>query len=274
MTLPNRQQLAVLLLSFHHSATPIERNSDGLDIKSQITNRSLQQLCSCSPTQYVFELALDRGNCSIDEIGSLPGIQQTTCITFGGITADEVNPAEYVISSADILASIPWIDVNEDQKSSKLEKKELMKLRKDNESLNESRTEELPVSFKESIRFLQATEAPVIVNSVQFIEIDSSGSTLHDVKQTFIPGLVNGEVFSFTSASSLLNTDFPLTSQQTFIPETALLFIEGLNSQGQLFLARLAWRFANGCGLTENLMEGGEGFGLVDFVSTVSSYVS
>lgn len=205
MTLPNRQQLAILLLSFNHSVTPIERNSDGLDTKSRITNHSLQQLCSCSPNQYIFELALNRGDCSIDEIASLPGIQQTRCITFGGMTADEVNAAEYVISSADILASIPWIDVNEDQKLSKLEKKELMKLKKDNESHNESRTEELPVSFKESIRFLQATEAPVIVNSVHFIEINSSGSTLQDVKQTFIPGLVNGEVFSFTY--------FPLTSQ-------------------------------------------------------------
>jgi hypothetical protein len=93
------------------------------------------------------------------------------------------------------------------------------------------------------------------------------------VKQNFIPGLVNGETFSFTSASSLLSADFSLTTQQTFIPETAVLFIEGLNSQGQLFFARLAWRYVNGCGVRDNVMEGGEGLGLVDFVSVVYHFM-
>ncbi|KAL3795445.1 hypothetical protein HJC23_000803 [Cyclotella cryptica] len=266
MPLPTSQQLAVLLLSFSRAATATDSSSDGINRSSLLTKRALEQLCSCSPIQYMFELALDGGGCSIDEIRSLPGIQQTTCVSFGGITTNQVDAEEYVVSSADILASIPWIDIDENQKLSKQQKKDLMKLEKENESLKEGRIAEPPGSFRESIRRLQSTEVPAIVNSVQFIEINAFGIILQDVKQSYIPGLVHGEKFSFTSASSLVTTELSLTAQQTFIPETAVLFIEGLNSEGQLILTRLAWRFGNGCGVEEHVMKGGEGLGIVDFI--------
>jgi hypothetical protein len=251
-------------------------NANGLD-EPVSSNRRRQQICSCSPQQYIFQLSFNREPCAVNEIGQLSGITETECNTFhGGFTDSEFEFAadqssESILGTYGIdtlLAGISWLDVA-DMELSKKEKKELIKLQRENEKQNAPRFKNAIGKSRKNVRRIQDHSSLIeVVYSARFTEVNSQGVIIQDTQVDFAPGLTDGSTLQFASVSSLLTAEVPLEVQQAFIPTDVVLFMEGLDKDDNLVLSRVAWRFGNECDGDAVVMEGGEGFGFVDFVST------
>ena len=110
-------------------------------------------------------------------------------------------------------------------------------------------------------RLQEGPSTPVSINSVTFIEIDSSGNVINVDDQFTNVDFVTGSSFGLQSISGFLDQNVPIEDQTQFIPETGVLFYIGQDSSGEEVRGRFVWQYTNGCGDNEIAIEDGEEFG-------------
>jgi hypothetical protein len=106
---------------------------------------------------------------------------------------------------------------------------------------------------------------PVTITSIQFIEINPENTVINISDDLDPTNLVNGDTFSVTSIAELLATDLVLEDQLELLPQTAVLFMVGVNANGDVVRGRFVWRYNLGCGMNQGTMVGGDEFGWVKF---------
>lgn len=226
-----------------------------------------QSTCSCSPVSYTYTLTLD-GTCSDNTVEN-PGILSTDCTIVTGETNALVdgNPGN-TLSLEDILFGIPWIRKRViKRQSNRYRNKNARTIGQKNHQTNQSNQE--ATSNGEDIRLLQSNEVPISINSIQFIELDAIGNVINIDESLIDIDVTDGFTFTFNSVSAQLATDLVIEDQLDFVPETAVVFLIGTNSQGDEVRGRFVTRFTNGCADDALTVVGGEEFGWLSYVSLI-----
>lgn len=89
---------------------------------------------------------------------------------------------------------------------------------------------------------------PTVVLSVTFIEINAVGDVINVDDRFTNVEFVTGAAFRLESVSSGLVPGVPLADQPDLIPTTAVLFMIGLNADGEEVRGRFTLGYTNGCG--------------------------
>ncbi len=220
---------------------------------------SAQSICSCSPVSYTFRLNLE-GSCDDNSVEGNPGILSTDCT----IVVDATNLVDPLSPSVeDILSGIPWISKRAIKKAAKI-RGSPQRIGRNGGGKNEKKIIE---ESGEEVRKLQSAEVPVSISSIQFIELNSDGNVIN-FDETFIEvDVADGFTFTYESVSSLLANDLVIGDQLDLVPDTAVVFIIGQNSDGNEVRGRFVVRFTNGCEENAYAVLGGEQFAWITYVS-------
>lgn len=191
-------------------------------------------------------------DCSVNTLENNPGISDTSCAIVNATTnnalafaGDEAIGVDGIGAGLqEIIACIPWLDGCKPN------------------------SEENTGGLNEVTRFLQTgTLIPSVITSIQFIELDADGAVIQvDDSQGNIEAS-SGDTFSYSSKSSELDPSEDISTQFDLIPKTAVLFMVGLNGEGDEIRGRFVWEYTNGCGLDEVVITGIEDYSWVSFVS-------
>mmetsp|Transcript_28821 Transcript_28821/g.57768 ORF Transcript_28821/g.57768 Transcript_28821/m.57768 type:complete len:518 (-) Transcript_28821:167-1720(-) len=218
---------------------------------------SAQTICSCSPVSYTFRLNLE-GTCDDNAVEGNPGIQSTDCT----IVVDATNLIDPEFPTLeDILSGIPWISKRAIKKASKNRRNPQKAGRNGGGRVNTKLIDE----NGEEVRKLQSAEIPVSISSIQFIELNSEGNVINFDESFTDVDVTDGFAFTFQSVSSQLANDLVIEDQLEFVPDTAVVFIIGQNSDGNEVRGRFVVRFTNSCGSNDYTVLGGERFAWITY---------
>lgn len=210
-----------------------------------------QTSCSCAPRS--FDVTLDLSNtCDDNTISSNVGISQTDCTIESGDDFAFLAKADGSSSVDDIIATVPWI--KDIKRAAKIQARAKIEAKQ-----NKKRPPQ---------RNLQGDSVPVIITSVQFIEIDAAGELLSNSQACNVNSCIDGSTFSISSVTSQLEPGVPIEDQPGRVPETAVLFMIGLNDQNEEVRGRFVWRYTNSCAQDATTIEDGDliGFPVFDNV--------
>ena len=195
-----------------------------------------QTLCSCAPRS--FDVTLDLLNtCDDNTLSSNVGISQTDCTIESGddvpafLEEQADGKVDGLPSIDDIIATVPWI--KDIKRTAKIQARAKIAAKQDKEGPPQ--------------RNLQGDSVPVIITLVQFIEIDAAGELLSNTQACDVNSCIDGSTFSITSVTSQLEPGVPIEQQPGRVPETAVLFMIGLNDQNEEVRGRFVWRYTNSC---------------------------
>lgn len=220
---------------------------------------SAETICSCSPVSYTFRLNLE-GTCDDNTVEGNPGIQSTDCT----IVVDATNLVDPEFPNLeDILSGIPWISKRAIKKASK---NRLNAQRTSRNGRSRIKSKIMETNGGE-VRKLQSDEVPVSISSIQFIELNSEGNVINFDESFTDVDVTDGFAFTYQSVSSLLASDLVIEDQLEFVPDTAVVFIIGQNSDGNEVRGRFVVRFKNSCGSNNYTVLGGERFAWITYVS-------
>ena len=218
-----------------------------------------QTLCSCAPRS--FDVTLDlSNNCDDNTISSNVGISQTDCTIESGDGSAFLAKGDGMPSIPEILAGmkqdLPWVNISMKniKRAEKIVKRSEIKA-----------TQEAQENLRPPERNLQGDSVPVIITSVQFIEIDAAGDLLSNSQACNVNSCIDGSTFSVPSVSSQLQPGVPIEDQLDRVPETAVLFMIGLNDQNVEVRGRFVWRYSNSCAQDATTIENGDFIGFPVF---------
>lgn len=225
--------------------TILALSASGFSVDAVLKQRNLQTICSCAPQAFSFTLLLAQ-DCAVNTLQANPGISDTNCAIVNATTDAALLAGDdqmIAVAGADvpldeILACIPWINRCEES------------------------------SFEEPIRERElqtGSPIPSFITSIQFIELDSSGTVIQiDDSQNNI-NAVSGDTFSYASRASQLDPTQSIDTQLGIVPKTAVLFLVGFNDDGDEIRGRFVWEYTNGCGDDELTVIGGEDYAWISF---------
>jgi len=200
-------------------------------LAAQQTTAEAPTMCSCSPTVFTFVLNLD-GSCDVNDIEFNSGIDGSFCFTEEGVAVPEPPP------QADAVAGSIGMIEEEDKWWLPIWKQYLKPVR---ERILQVRK-----------RVLESDDPVTEIVSVQFLEFDTSGDlTVINQDDTYADvTLMDGDKLKFNSASSFLDTDFPLSEQMTspaLVPGGASLILYGKTASGVVVRNRFFWMYDMNC---------------------------
>ena len=169
-------------------------------------------LCSCSPTEFSFQLNF-QGSC---ESTSLSGVSDELCFvnarSSGGLDIDN------------ILGSISDIQVPR--------------------SKNDYWRRLTHTDNKQHVQRGLNSEIPTTITSVGIYEYDTSNDLQVINQQVFSDqSLVDGDIIQFTSISSQLDPSIPLHDQLQYFPGGLILKYAGVNSNDEYISNTIAWGY-------------------------------
>ena len=284
---------SIALLSYSHveasSSSVVDPSSNHHRIIAQ--HRRQQELCSCSPQSYTFQLLLDN-DCSTSTLSrNTAGISNANCQISSEEVVDDV--------ADDELARENWVTNNNDNRNRHRRNRQLQHRLDVSNALdsvatgyedNDDRYDTLLLSqlrstlptlsslsssssshlfFNNEDRQSTTSTSPAYISSILFIEFDTSGLlTIINEDDTYLTNanLSNGTLITYPSISAQLNTELPLDEQLDKVPGGAGLFIFANNEIGELVLrSRVVWEYDLNCNVELNMV--GESLGWIGFVS-------
>jgi len=223
-------------------------SASGISVDARLNKkqRKLQTICSCAPRAFTFTLLLAQ-DCSVNTLDANPGISDTNCVIVNdsslSFSGDDqmIAVADTGVPIEEITDCIPWLD-NCKFESTLVE----------------------PIRNRE---LQTGSPIPSFITSIQFIELNSVGAVLQiDDSQKDLEA-VSGDTFSFLSTASQLDPTEDLDTQIDIVPKTVVLFMVGVNDNGDQIRGRFVWQYTNGCGDDDFTITGGEDYGWVSFDS-------
>ncbi|KAL7521443.1 hypothetical protein ACHAWX_007437 [Stephanocyclus meneghinianus] len=209
------------------------------------------ELCSCSPRQYVFKLDLS-ATCPPNpppfppnEVFG-PGVSDYTCAT-----SLESTSAEDKTKEASNLGSAFATGANEQVRG--LSRNADMDTDNDTEYIDDF----LPPNIVDP--------EPIAIDSIQFLETNTNLDVINQ-DPSYVRGVkfVNGDVFNYTSISDRITN---LTGEKNKIPGGISMVLRGYNGAGERVRNTFTIRFTNECGVPT--FSEGEAIGWVIFKSLV-----
>ena len=282
---------SIALLSYSHVEASSSSIADPSSNHHRIAqHRRQQELCSCSPQSYTFQLLLDN-DCSASTLSrNTAGISNANCQISSEEVVDDV--------ADDELARENWVTNNNDNRNRHRRNRQLQHRldvsnaldsvagsyddndddRYDTLLLSQLQSTLPTLSSSSSSSHLlfnnenrQSTSPPAYISSILFIEFDTSGLlTIINEDDTYLTdaNLSNGTLLTYPSISTQLNTEQPLDEQLDKVPGGAGLFIFANNEIGELVLrSRVVWEYDLNCNVELNMV--GESLGWIGFVSMI-----
>ena len=220
----------------------------------RVRRRSLQQspICSCAPRAFTVTLDL-LNDCLDDTFEANGGIARTDCLVQVGnpddaVAAagaeDEADPAAPPRPTVEqILATIPWVSGGGKESKSRPRRDGERSRRTDDRERNRKKGD------RDRLRRLQGggPSVPEVVVSVTFIEIDADGVVIGVNDQFTNVEFTTGSSFRLESVSGQLALDVPLADQLDLVPSTVVLFMIGINEDGEEVRGRFVLQYTNSC---------------------------
>lgn len=226
------------------------------------------ELCSCSPRSYDFHLNFN-ADCD-NTLADNEGIDGDICFFADGGTPEEPSSADVPgFPGADLLPpgednpAIPETNETTENKVFKLFRpSDDGRRRRDLRSGNDRNIrnkltrllEEIPYELHQShatkvqrqrerqLRVLDTT--PLVITSVTFVEFDTKIEEIIQQDSTYFETeKYDGDTISFTSLTSTLDTDKPLSEQLDLLPGGVMLLMFGINADNVLVQNTAAWGY-------------------------------
>ena len=248
-----------------------------VDHPHHLVHRKQQELCSCSPQSYTFQLLLDN-DCSTSTLSrNTDGISNANCQISSedddGLARDDWangNNNRYRrnrhLHRLDVSNALDSIAGYDDDVNDRYDKLLLSQLQSTLPTLSSS--QHLLFNNNEDRQSTTAI-SPAYISSILFIEFDTSGLlTIINEDDTYLTNanLSNGTSITYPSISTQLNTNIPLEEQLDKVPGGAGLFIFANNDNGEIVLrSRVVWEYDLNCNVELNMV--GESLGWIGFVS-------
>lgn len=276
--------VGIALLSYSHvveaSSSSSSSSATVVDHPHHLVHRRQQELCSCSPQSYTFQLLLDN-DCSTSTLSrNTDGISNANCqissedVVDDGLARDDWandNNNRYRrnrhLHRLDVSNALDSIAGYDDDDNNRYDALLLSQLQSTLPTLSSSQH----LLFNNEDRQSTSTTltSPAYISSILFIEFDTSGLlTIINEDDTYLTNanLSNGTSITYPSISTQLNTNIPLEEQLDKIPGGAGLFLFANNDNGELLLrSRVVWEYDLNCNVELNMV--GESLGWIGFVS-------
>ena len=284
----------IALLSYSHVEASSSSIADPSSNHHRIAqHRRQQELCSCSPQSYTFQLLLDN-DCSTSTLSrNTAGISNANCQISSEEVVDDVvddglarenwanndnndnrnrhrrnRQLQHRLDVSNALDSVAgsYNDNDDDRYDTLL----LSQLQSTLPTLSSSSSSS-HLLFNNEDRQSTTSTSPAYISSILFIEFDTSGLlTIINEDDTYLTdaNLSNGTLLTYPSISTQLNTELPLDEQLDKVAGGAGLFIFANNEIGELVLrSRVVWEYDLNCNVELNMV--GESLGWIGFVSMI-----
>lgn len=219
--------------------TPFNTRFNGNQHQSQSPEDGL---CSCSPRAYDFRLNFNAG-CNVDTLADNTGVDGSICFFTKGGSPDDVNTGD-----------IGFPGAGRSGRDATGGDRGVRGLRAEND--RSSRWKHLQEKIPFSIHYKHATKiqrqrlaqgfdtTPTIITSVTFLEFDSDIEEIINQDSTYFETVLgDGNIISYPSISSQMDTTQPLSNQLELLPGAVMLVLFGVNKDNTVVQNTVAWGY-------------------------------